>query len=363
MHRIATKLLTATIAFMFFASGALTAHAQQTTTPRSTPTTQPRGTTKRPATRRPATRKPASKVQQAAAKGRVARPRKNAVMKAQKLPPAMLKFLKDWETNTANHNRLTAKIEKYVYDHTFFSEKRGLGEIKYEKPGKALLKLTPQDTKGKVSRLKDPSKKPYALEGITPERWVSTGKEIIQIDDKEKTYKVMLIPPDMQGERLNEGPIPFLFGMKAEEAQRRYHFYQRKQNPRYPKSFSFRAVPQRRVDLQEYKYADVILDIENYVPIAIKLTAPTGKAETVYLFKPEATKVNPKKAFWNLGRGPFIDPDVKGYKLVGNPGVQAVPGGGRPTADMQPGDARPQANEPQPAGRIKISGDKNPTRK
>ncbi|WP_339910293.1 hypothetical protein [Symmachiella dynata] len=286
-------------------------------------------------------------------------------MKAQKLPPAMLKFLKDWEINTANHNRLTAKIEKYEYDHTFFTEKRGLGEIKYEKPGKALLKLTPKNTKDQDSRLKDPKGNPYALKGIAPERWVSTGKEIIQIDDEAKTYKVMLIPPDMQGERLNEGPIPFLFGMKAEEAQRRYHFFELKlkKNPNHPNRFSFRAVPQRRVDLQEYKYADVILDTENYVPIAIKLTAPTSKAVTVYHFIPGTTKVNPKNRFWGLGRGPFIDPDVKGYKLVGNPGVQAVPGGGRPTADMQPGDARPQANEPQPAGRIKISGDKNPTRK
>jgi len=284
-------------------------------------------------------------------------------MKAQKLSPTMLKFLKDWELNTANHNRLTAEIEKYVYDNTFFTEQRGLGEIKYEMPGNALLKLTPQKIKGQVSRLKDPSGKPYKLEGIMPARWVSTGKEIIQIDDKEKTYNVMLIPPDMQGERLNEGPIPFLFGMKAEEAQRRYHFFElkRKKNPNHPNSFSFRAVPQRRVDLQEYKYADVILDVENYVPIAIKLTSPTGNAITVYLFKPETTKVNPKKGFFD--RGPFIDPDVKGYKLVNNnPGAQAVPGGGRPAANMQPGDARPQANEPKP-GRLRISGDKNPVRK
>lgn len=362
MHRIATKLLTATIALVLFASGALSAHAQQTTTaPRRSPSTQPRGTTKRPATRRPATRKPAGKVQQAAAAGRVARPRKNAVMKAQKLPPEMLKFLKDWETNTANHNRLTAKIEKYVYDNTFFTEQRGLGEIKYEKPGKALLKLTPQKTKGLKSQKTTPKGEPYTLSGITPERWVSTGKEIFQIDDEEKKYTVMLIPPDMQGERLNEGPIPFLFGMKAEEAQRRYHFFQRKKHPKYPNSFSFRAVPQRRVDLQEYKYADVILDIENYVPIAIQLTSPTKNSVTVYLFRPESTEVNPKKSFFD--RGPFIDPDVKGYKLVSNPGVQAAPGGVRPAANMQPGDARPQANEPQPAGRFQISGDKNPVRK
>ncbi len=166
MHRIATKLLTATIALVLFASGALSAHAQQTTTaPRRSPSTQPRGTTKRPATRRPATRKPAGKVQQAAAAGRVARPRKNAVMKAQKLPPSMLEFLKDWEANTANHNRLSAEVEIYDYNDVFMTAQCGIGEIKFEAPDKASLKVTPKDVEGKTIKRKD---KTYKLTGITP---------------------------------------------------------------------------------------------------------------------------------------------------------------------------------------------------
>ena len=355
MHRIATRLFRATIALVILAGLTASLHAQQGgTTPRRNRATAPRSTKKRPPTKR---------VRQAAAEGRAARPRGNAVMQEQKLSADMIQILKDWEVETAKHQRMTAIVEKYIYDSVFYTEKRGIGEIKFEQPDKASLKLMPMKIPvGEKSQKKDPKGNPYELDGVTPERWVCTGKEIFQIDDKEETFRVVLIPPNMRGQQINEGPIPFLFGLKAEEAKKRYRFFDLKPPPgvNIPNSFWFRAEPRRQVDRQEYKYADVVLDIKRFVPIAIRLVDPPETTTTVYRFDEKKIEINPKQGFFGIGGGKFIDPDLKGYKIVGNADPAPPPGAQLPADKRR--IAQPRATDPE-AGRTRITDGPQPTRK
>ncbi len=274
------------------------------------------------------------------------RPRNNVLLQEQKLSQEMIDFLNAWEKETAKHKRLSAEIQYYEYNDVFFVESRGTAELRFEGPDKASFAISPQKIKeGDRSSRQDKDKNDYQLKSVQPERWVCTGKEIFQINDQSKTFKMVPIPPKLQGERINEGPIPFLFGLKADEAKKRYHFYKIKETRPIPDSFWFVAIPRREIDRQEYKAAKVILNIKTFTPIAISLKDPTGNTERSYFFTD--VKVNPKQFFLNFGD--FIKPDLKGYKWVGNANGNAPPPNGK----------QPPAQQPLP-GRIRIGeGEKN----
>src|SRR4029079_11788670 len=95
----------------------------------------------------------------------------------------------------------------------------------YEMPDKGAYEFKGSEIPARaVSKMKDADDKPYALKPDKSERWFCNGKEVMKIDDPTKTYEKVPIPEEHQGENIIEGPLPFLFGMKAEAAMRRYSF-------------------------------------------------------------------------------------------------------------------------------------------
>ena len=53
------------------------------------------------------------------------------------------------------------------------------------------------------------------------QRWICTGKQIFIIHDDTKIYDKIDIPAQQQGKNIMNGPLPFLFGLKAEQAKAR----------------------------------------------------------------------------------------------------------------------------------------------
>jgi hypothetical protein len=138
----------------------------------------------------------------------------------------------------------------------------------------------------------------------------------MQVNDEEKTVEVFSIPPDARGENIMEGPLPFLFGMPAEKAKRRYVLTLLKQDEN---QIWLGVKPRWQQDAANWKEAKVILNRDTYLPSAVMLVDPTGNLETVYSFRKLEANYKGKRPgilqrIWPV-KDPF-KPDLDGYKLV-----------------------------------------------
>lgn len=163
---------------------------------------------------------------------------------------------------------------------------------------------------------------PYTIEAERRQRWICTGKEIFIIHDDDKIFDSVEIPVNQQGKNIMNGPLPFLFGMKADQAKQRYHLSPGSMHWPYgkvekqkdgkeiklPPQIHVVALPKLEVDAREWCRAEVLMD-GRFLPIAIRLINPTQKIETVYRFRPNDMKPNEK--FWV--NNPFNDRPPTAY--------------------------------------------------
>ena len=54
------------------------------------------------------------------------------------------------------------------------------------------------------------------------ERWVCTGKSVFEFNYKQSQLIERRLPPELQGKAITNGPLPFLFGVKAKQLKARY---------------------------------------------------------------------------------------------------------------------------------------------
>lgn len=257
--------------------------------------------------------------QQNPRQGRLPRPQADA-MRILKLDPETEQVLKDWELHTAKFVKLRGEFYRHKYDFTFGIEKCSTGKFAFEAPDKGYYEIKPTEVKpGATSKKRGKNGQPLTLQADQPERWVCTGKEVIRFDEQEKRYERVTIPPEKQGERIIDGPLPFLFGMKAERAKQRYQKIEllKKTDER---EIWLRVVPRFREDATNWSEALIIIDRATYVPKAVQLIDPSG-AESVHKFL--NVEVNPKRGWFESD--PF-KPDLRRYKpaLTSKPGATPV---------------------------------------
>lgn len=230
-------------------------------------------------------------------------------MRIQNLDPEVEKILKDWETVTSAFKKLSGTFVRMKYDPVFEVEFRAEGKFVYEAPDKGNYEIKGVDVKGIVSKKIGKDGSPYEMKADLSERWVCTGKEVIKIDEKEKTYEKAPIPPEGQGQNIIDGPLPFLFGMKAERAKKRYKKITLIK--RTDTEIQIEVLPRLPEDASNWQKAVIIIDAKRFVPNAVKLVGPSG-AETVHKFT--NVEVNPPG---NWLSNPF-KPNLWGYKQILN---------------------------------------------
>ncbi len=214
---------------------------------------------------------------------RLPRPQAEPLVRILTLDPETEQVLKDWEQHTAGFKKLRGEFYRHKYDHTFEVDKCAKGKFAFEAPDKGNYELVPAEIKkGEASRKKNKAGVPYTLQPDQAERWVCNGKEVIRIDEQEKTYEKVPIPAEKQGERIIDGPLPFLFGMKADSAKQRYKEI-KLHGKTNENEIWLLVIPRLESDAMNWKQALVIIDRKTYVPKAVMLTDPSG-AETVHTF-------------------------------------------------------------------------------
>ena len=233
--------------------------------------------------------------------------------------PELKEILDEWEQKSGAIKSLHGRHTRFVYNSVFELEKRAEGKFYVETPDKGRIDLAglppkKNEVSKKVSKL---TGKNYRLEADRDEMWICNGDEIVMVNGDEKTYEIAPVPEHLRGTKIIDGPLPFLFGMKSAEAQRRFELTLLSNTAT---TVIIQIVPRRQSDADNYKTAEIILDKKTYLPIAVRMHDPSGTLETVYKF--EILDVNNRSLKAKLA-GVFGDndpfhPDLrkKGYKLV-----------------------------------------------
>jgi TIGR03009 family protein len=291
--------------------------------------------------------------------------------------PELLKLLKEWEESSKNIKRLDGEHTRWEFDCVFNVVTRSYGEFYYQTPDKGRIDLL-QDTKLLANKgapttmdykhWKTGQRLVFKLQSGNAEKWYCDGEVIIQIDEAAKTATKIIIPKENQGVNITDGPLPFLFGMPAEKAIRRYQLQILEQTDG---KATLQALPLWRSDAANYRLATIKLDLKTYLPDAVQLIDPAGTKETVFKFK--NLQINPQKLGekW-LKQDPF-KPNLKGLKVVNQvpidenaqqangvgPDKRVQPVHGTPSATKAVSEAMAKAkpkSERVPEGTIKSQG-------
>ncbi|MCA9027221.1 MAG: hypothetical protein KDA86_18580 [Planctomycetaceae bacterium] len=236
-------------------------------------------------------------------------------------PAELERILKEWETKTAKITKLRGVHQRYEYDYVFSQEKRAVGSFWHEAPDKGRIDFNCKEqpaipADGVNTQKVDSQGNPFRVAAEAPMMWICTGSDIFSIDVANKTFDQIEIPPPDRGENIMDGPLPFLFGMKAEKLKARYKMSLGQMNGTQGRDdrmvYHLVAIPLLQEDARNWQRAEVRLDAQYCLPIAIRLIDPSGNKETVYVFPLTEMKANSP---WDAIMPDPFKPRLSGFKL------------------------------------------------
>jgi TIGR03009 family protein len=284
------------------------------------------------------------------------RPQQPAARKAapeQVFPPeAMDELLGLWEGQSAKLQTLEVDIYRIDKDTAWGDESHFAGHAAFRSPDLAYvdyrrvkMKDVPDPkVKGKMKSV--PNMKDGRYDAVSFETILCTGAEVWHYRYDVRQVIVWTLDKDARKRALNEGPLPFLFHMKAIDAKRRYIMNLRRQDE---KNSLVEIQPLLREDKEVFSTAWVTLDREFLLPTRIVLISPDlSKQQYFYLSKHRANEpvngrffvgVKPEGKDWKLERNPGRDdagvPKTKRARRAGEPQSAQHPASGDNTIPRQ----------------------------
>ena len=203
-----------------------------------------------------------------------------------------------WEQETAKIERFSCEFSRWEFDSQApgvqeIARQLGRGDItvaasrgvvRFQKVYSGLFKtefytkMTGQVSKDKQVELKvDPNN--------SGEWVVCDGKFVWDYDRKEKIRTKLELPPEMQGLGIMNSPLPFLFGVKADEIKARY--WVRAISPgtengrAVENKYAIEAYPKYPVDAVNYHHVQIVLDRDMFLPELMVLYMPEWNDQAV----------------------------------------------------------------------------------
>ena len=237
----------------------------------------------------------------------------------------MDQMLVHWERESDKVKLFKCKFTRWDYDKTFgpkehdFLMSERLGEIKFRAPDAGTFKEVKM-------KLFDAGKNKYVDSKDALDHWVCDGKAIYQFKPLQKSLEITELPKEMRGKAITDGPLPFIFGAKAETLRQRYWIRETTPKEQQGKQVWLEAWPKFREQAANFKRVEVILGATDLMPVGMQVYLPNGLDRTAYLF--EERKVNDK--FGDIMSGDFLPPMTPfGWRKVvipvNPPAAQAPP--------------------------------------
>lgn len=255
----------------------------------------------------------------------------------------MLKF---WQQKTEGVKTLEAEFGRYVFDPVFGPKDAPktftTGLIRYAAPDKGMIQE--KDLSGKkgtgvykysAALAKTNPKWPFEEDTkAVGEHWVCDGSSVFEFSHKTKELIEIKLPPEMQGNAIAEGPLPFMFGAKAAMIKSRYWV---REIPRKGNAgpFQLELVPKRRGE--DFSKISIKLDAAKFLPTEMTLYDLNKVGRSQYVFR-NLTTDGAKNKLTNF-LGGFVSPKTprgwtKIVQDIGKPGTD--PGSRQAQAPAQP---------------------------
>ena len=183
-------------------------------------------------------------------------------------PARMKQLLQVWEKESAKLKTLDVGIMR-TDKSPLWPDENYKGRAIFQSPNLAWLDFN------KVQK-NDKGKEIY----VPYERILCTGSEFWQF--KSDTKEIYIFPIDRKDQKrvLEEGPLPFLFNMKASEAEARYQMDLVNETPEY---FVISVIPKLQIDQDAFAKAFLQLNKKSYLPDKIYLISPDGKSSKSFV--------------------------------------------------------------------------------
>ncbi|MCA9057966.1 MAG: PASTA domain-containing protein, partial [Planctomycetaceae bacterium] len=208
---------------------------------------------------------------------------------------------------------LELEIER-IADGRFWYQKPDKGRIDVE-PVKITPSMIQQREQGAIPARMKADGKPFTLKPGKAQKSICDGQRVYEIDEAAKTAHIANLPAQMMGDNIMDSPLPFLFGMPPEKAKERFRMELFRETDRANGRAYIRAYPRTNKD-SGWVRAEIILDLRQYLPVAVQLTNNTGNELKCYAFG--RLKVNESQSRW-LGFGSRDDvfrPNLKDYQVI-----------------------------------------------
>lgn len=206
---------------------------------------------------------------------------------------ALDRLLAAWETRNASVTTWSCGFYKWEYNAWSPADAAGkrlafteaTGELKYAAPDKGLFRI-------KESKQWNPDRRRYETKaGEAGEHWVCNGTSIYEFRHAERQLRETKLPPEMRGKAITEGPLPFVFGAKAETLKKRYAM--RIITPAgVTDQVWLEALPRFQADAANFSKVELILQARDLMPFAIQLYKPGGQDRDVYQFDPKTSLID-----------------------------------------------------------------------
>jgi TIGR03009 family protein len=214
-----------------------------------------------------------------------------------------------WEEEMKKVQTLEAQCVRITKDKTFQDTDVFEGTAKYMKPNMAMLKM---EKKGKPQIF---------------EKYVCTGSFLYEYVPQSKQVRVHELPPPKPGQVSDDNFLSFLFGMRAEEAKRRYDLKLTKEDEHW---IYIEVLPRFPADKADFQKAQLVLGSKTFVPRRLWFEQPNGNEITWDL--PHIDNAA------RLNRTEFTSPDMpSGWSMVRVPRANETP-----RNDVQPRVIRQQ---------------------
>ena len=219
----------------------------------------------------------------------------------------------------------------------------GEGVIKFKSPDHGIYIVEKQQQW-------DPQKGTYVPRTEGLDHWVCNGEAIFEFNAEKRQLIERKLAPNLRGKAITDGPLPFIFGAKADQLKRRYWMRDITPPDQVKRQVWLEAWPKFQQDAANFQHAVVILNRRTFMPEALRIILPDGQNKQDYAFS--GTQVNDPLSIF---KGDFIPPLTPlGWQKVVEPapGNNVAPPGRRPAQRVGQKPAPRVARPPQPQRRV-----------
>lgn len=161
-----------------------------------------------------------------------------------------------------------------------------------------------------------PDKGRFEVGGQRAEKWICDGKSVYEYNFQKRQLIQYDLPPEMRGQSIADGPLPFLFGAKAESLKKRFFLRLIEPPAGAQGQIWLEARPATAQGLANFQKAEMILSADGMRPWALNLELPNGN-RTAYRFTDP--KVNANNLLGFLSDNPFRATKPSGWQEIVEP--------------------------------------------